>query len=127
MLVTADDSEKKDTFHMIVYITEPLSRLIAGGSIGATTGEQIYRDILLLLQAPDAGEPKAGQIKDVEDMAVTSTGDVYLITSHSRNRNDEEVPERRQLLRVRFDRGSTKPSRAASSSVPVIPRLPKEL
>jgi hypothetical protein len=127
LLVAADDPEKKHGYHVIDCFAEPLSRLTVGSSIEATTEEQIYRDILLLLQRPNASEPDPERITDLEDISVAPTGDVYLITSHSLNKKGKEMPERRQLLRVRFDRGSTKPSSAASSSVPVIPRLPKEL
>ena len=127
LLVAADDPEKKHGYHVIDCFTEALGRVTAGGSIAATIEEQIYRYILLLLQGRDTGEPDPGRIKDLEDMAVAPTGDVYLITSHSRNKNNEEIPERRQLLRVRFDSGSTKPASSSISSVPLIPRLPKEL
>lgn len=127
LLVAADDPEKKHGYHMINCVAEPLSRLTAGNPIAATGDEQIYRVILRLLQGADAGEPGAALFKDVEDMAVSPTGDVYLITSHSRNKSNEEVPERQQLLRVRLDSGSTNPSSAVTSSVPIIPMLPAEL
>ena len=127
LLLAADDTEKKHGDRMIDCLADPLSRLTAGNSMKATRDEQIYRDILLLLQKADAGALSAAPIKDIEDMAVSPAGDAYLITSHSRNKSNEELPERRQLLRVRFDRGSRKPGSAETSSVPIIPRLPAEL
>jgi hypothetical protein len=127
LLVAADDPEKKHGYHMIDCLADPLSRLAAGGSIGATSEEQIYRDILLLLHGPSAGEPDPDRINDLEDMAVAPTGNVYFITSHSLNKKKKAMPERRQLLRVRFDSGSAKPVDAATSSVPIIPRLPRKL
>jgi hypothetical protein len=120
LLVAADDPEKKHGYYVIDCFADPLRRLTAGDSMGATSEEQIYRDILLLLQSPNAGEPDPERISDLEDMAVAPTGDVYLITSHSLNKKDKAMPEQRQLLRVRFARGSTKPA-FDGSLLPVTP------
>jgi hypothetical protein len=102
LLVAADDPEAKDKpFHMIALLENAVDRLESKQDVTVFPAEQIYEKLLKKVpgQALDAEA-----IKDLEDVAASPQGDIFLITSHSRNKKNKAQLERQRLVRLRVNK-----------------------
>jgi Protein of unknown function (DUF3616) len=102
LLVAADDPESKDKpLHMIALLEDAVDRLESKQGVTVLPAEQIYENLLKKIpgQAPDAET-----LKDLEDVAASPQGDIFLITSHSRNKKNKAQIERQRLVRLRVNK-----------------------
>ncbi len=126
LLVAADDPEAKDKpFHMIALLEDAIDRLESKKDISVFPAEQIYEKLLKKIpgQAPDAET-----IKDLEDVAASPQGDIFLITSHSRNKKSKSQIERQRLVRLRVNKLTGKIENVAfNTDKGLLEKLPVEL
>jgi Protein of unknown function (DUF3616) len=126
LLVAADDPEAKDKpFHMIALLENAIERLESKQEITVSPAEQIYEK--LLKKIPGQGSD-AQTIKDLEDVAASPQGDIFLITSHSRNKKNKAQRERQRLVRLRVNKLTGQiESAALNTGKGLLEKLPMEL
>lgn len=126
LLVAADDPEAKNKpYHMIALLEDAIARLASEQDVAVRPAEQIYEKLLKKIpgQAADAKT-----IKDLEDVAASPQGDIFLITSHSRNRNNESQRERQRLVRLRVNKDTGEIENAAfNTDKGLLEKLPEAL
>jgi hypothetical protein len=126
LLVAADDPEAKDKpFYMIALLENAIERLESKQEITVFPAEQIYQK--LLKSIPGQGSD-AQTIKDLEDVAASPQGDIFLITSHSRSKKNKSQIERQRLVRLRVNKLSGKIENVAfNTDKGLLAKLPVEL
>lgn len=123
VLLIADDlDENDDHTTMLALLDDGAARLRAGGAIDLdrAADARFYRQLLAQLDL------KKKDLTDLEDMAVTPAGEVYVISSHSRNKKGEEKPARQRLLRLRVGDDGL-PEQAMLYPQALTPQFPEQL
>lgn len=128
LLVIADDPANKNRpFHMIALLGDAHARLASGRDLVVREEEQMYKKILEgLAGMENGGKAEAKTIADLEGAAVSPEGDIFLISSHSRRKDDKIPKERQRLLRLRLSRDGRVAGQLAAGGG-LLPRLPEEL
>lgn len=130
LLVAADDPEAKNKpFHMIVLLEDAIARLESKRDVIADPAEQIYKNLLQKIPGKKTDQAlDAETIKDLEDVAASPQGDIFLISSHSRNKRNKSQIERQRLVRLRVNKDTGEIENVAfNTEIGLLEKLPEEL
>jgi len=104
LFFVADDVEDpKDRFkkyYMVVLLKDGLNELKKSHQIEISPEAHVYSAMLNYLSPSKRDEDT---ITDLEDVAISPSKNVYLITSHSLSKKGNAPAKRKQLVRLRFD------------------------
>ncbi len=114
---------------MIALLKDAITRLENKQDVFADPAEQIYKNLLEKIPGKKTDQGlDAETIKDLEDVAASPQGDIFLISSHSRNKKSKSQIERQRLVRLRVNKDTGEIETVAfNNEKRLLEKLPEEL